>query len=455
MQEDANKLAEVPELGEQKDDEVTTRRKQFRMKADKRLKKQEKKQQKKIEKAEKKTLKETKKAEKEQRKKKKEMDKQELKAEKQAKRQQKKRKAKASEAEDMKPEQSTPNEHDEGDKSPQENTPEPNLSQQGHDDKGAPATADTDLDSGDSQVNAVDIPLDDGVPFEDAGPIEVPNNAVKRSSPRRGSKQWKLKILKADQLPSACSCPNHKRKAEESQGKPVQDEAEKGKQIKKNHKPRKATKQTVETKAKLVAKPKQSKSKSKGTPRPDAVGLIQGVLTACENSECSHPEWKQLDFDKKVYSVSVYWTRMAVGIKIAKAIVDKLVEKRKNKKAGKTSKLSKKAQAKQKGKGKWSQVAYFACPTNCFYSNIALAYEYASWYIWYVWFFLLFCSCTYIYLECVYTSHASHLGKSFAVADLAWPIRSRDEGIAGGSQSLARACLELASSCKVMPFPCV
>ena len=105
-------------------------------------------------------------------------------------------------------------------------------------------------------------------------------------------------------------------------------------------------------------KSKPSKSKpSKPDPCPKIVALVQGILSQCQDSECTHPTWSAPKFDMKKFSVSVYWNRHAVGVKVAKAFLQ-----------GK----------KCKGSGKFSQVAYFGSPTPCIYSNLAVAHEFAT-----------------------------------------------------------------------------
>ncbi len=83
---------------------------------------------------------------------------------------------------------------------------------------------------------------------------------------------------------------------------------------------------------------------------------VKGVLQECRKTHCCHPSFEVPKFDKKVFQVSVYWNRKAVGIKLHKSKV-----------------------SDHKGsKGTFVQVAYFGCQTNCTYSNIALAHLYVS-----------------------------------------------------------------------------
>ena len=109
-------------------------------------------------------------------------------------------------------------------------------------------------------------------------------------------------------------------------------------------------------------KSKPSKSKPcKPNPCPKIVALVQGILSQCKDSGCTHPTWTAPKFDPKMFSVSVYWTRHAVGVKVAKSFL-----------SGKSWK------GKCKGRGKLSQVVYFGSPTNCIYSNLAIAHEFAT-----------------------------------------------------------------------------
>ena len=107
-------------------------------------------------------------------------------------------------------------------------------------------------------------------------------------------------------------------------------------------------------------KSKPSKSKP-CKPCPKIVALVNGILSQCKDSECIHPTWSAPKFDPKMFSISVYWTRHAVGVKVAKSFL-----------SGKSCK------GKCKGKGKFSQVAYFGSPTPCIYSNLAVAHEFAT-----------------------------------------------------------------------------
>ena len=95
---------------------------------------------------------------------------------------------------------------------------------------------------------------------------------------------------------------------------------------------------------------RRAKSKS---PCEEVVNLVKGVVAECNASNCTHPNWKLLSFDPKIYQLSVYWSRMSVGVKMANT--------------------------NKKSKTKFSQVAYFGCSTTCVYTNMLLAYQFATW----------------------------------------------------------------------------
>lgn len=105
-------------------------------------------------------------------------------------------------------------------------------------------------------------------------------------------------------------------------------------------------------KARAELKRKEPQKHSNVSPKDEYVTLVTNVLTECHESHCTHPAWEPPHYDKKVIQLSVYWTRTAVGVKVPKP-----------------------AASKSKGKkaSKMSQVAYFACETSCVYTNMAIA----------------------------------------------------------------------------------
>lgn len=115
---------------------------------------------------------------------------------------------------------------------------------------------------------------------------------------------------------------------------------------------RKAKDKGEENRSRKVAK----RSPKVEAPVDDKVKkMVIDILQECRKTHCCHPSFQAYNFNKKAFQVSVYWNRMAVGVKLHK------------------SKIS-----DHKGKGAFAQVAYFGCPSNCTYSNIALAHLYAS-----------------------------------------------------------------------------
>ena len=140
------------------------------------------------------------------------------------------------------------------------------------------------------------------------------------------------------------------------QGKPALQH----KGVKKKH----GAKQVPKQAKKKSPAVKTTKKKCKPEPCPKIVKLVQQVLTDCKSTNCVHPTWENMAFDAKTYQLSVYWTRKAVGLKMPKELLQ----------GRKASKRSRKA----KGTSKWAQVQYFSCKTSCVYTNLLLAYEFVS-----------------------------------------------------------------------------
>jgi len=112
-------------------------------------------------------------------------------------------------------------------------------------------------------------------------------------------------------------------------------------------------------------KGKKSKGKEKQPPVDEYVQLITGVLKECHASHCTHPAWEPLEYDAKTIQLSVYWSRNAVGVKVPKAYLPTSTCKKTKGTAKNSSKAS---------KHKMTQVAYFANPTSCVYSNMVCAH---------------------------------------------------------------------------------
>ena len=96
--------------------------------------------------------------------------------------------------------------------------------------------------------------------------------------------------------------------------------------------------------------------------------LVRDTLLECQQSECTHPNFEWAEVDPEVYQYSTYWSRMCAGIKIAAKYSGTV--KQKAKKGRKTN--------CRKGQ-KMMQVAYFGCSTCCTYSNVALACCFVLW----------------------------------------------------------------------------
>ena len=111
-------------------------------------------------------------------------------------------------------------------------------------------------------------------------------------------------------------------------------------------------------------KGKQTKSKKQTVqPCDETVKLVQATLQECEHSNCTHPNWETVQYDPKKIQLSVYWSRNAIGIKVAKE---------KDSTSNKKGRVSGKAGPKSK----WSQVAYFSCKSSCIYTNMVLGYQF-------------------------------------------------------------------------------
>ena len=114
---------------------------------------------------------------------------------------------------------------------------------------------------------------------------------------------------------------------------------------------------TVEETTSRSRRSKTSKTASSPPVDETVFQSVCDILKECRDSCCTHPSFQKLDYDSKVFQVSTYWTRKAVGVKIAKEF------------AGSKAKEAKAA---------FSQVGYFSCRTSCTYTNLALAQLYVS-----------------------------------------------------------------------------
>lgn len=116
---------------------------------------------------------------------------------------------------------------------------------------------------------------------------------------------------------------------------------------------------------KALKSPKKTKQRKEKKPSeetetpidPAAKELVASTLKECVSSNCCHPNFEWVEINKNVCELSTYWSRMAVGIKTDPA-------------GG--------AKKSKEKKPKRTQVAYFSHPTICTYSNLAVAGLYVS-----------------------------------------------------------------------------
>lgn len=129
-----------------------------------------------------------------------------------------------------------------------------------------------------------------------------------------------------------------------------------------------AEKEPKAKRAKHDSKKPSSRSKKAAVEYPADPAIkaeVTKVLEDCVTSGCTHPLWQPPEFDKSIYELSIYWTRHAVGVKMAIEYLP--------------SRSCKENKSGKKGKAKKAQVEYFSCPTTCTYSNIILARKYVTW----------------------------------------------------------------------------
>lgn len=129
------------------------------------------------------------------------------------------------------------------------------------------------------------------------------------------------------------------------------------------------TNSQTEPKKLMAAKAKaKSGKKEKETiePCPRIMKMIKDTLTACTSRECTHPTFEHMDM-KGQFTLSIYWSRLAVGVKMLAPAA---------KATGKRSKTP----TGVNRKSKWGQIAYFGCKSECIYTNMVLAHEFATWF---------------------------------------------------------------------------
>ena len=143
------------------------------------------------------------------------------------------------------------------------------------------------------------------------------------------------------------------------------DRSEGKKAVPKSSKASKGKDSTTKKGDDQTTKKKASRSKKDKEPVPvdeTVKKLVRHTLDECKATNCCHPSFKWPELGKSV-ELSTYWSRHAVGVK-----VDQAPTKASAKQRGNTN------QKKQKAKGGCKrQVAYFAMPTTCTYSNLVLA----------------------------------------------------------------------------------
>ena len=307
---------------------------QFRSKKNKKDKKQEKKDNKKVEAARKKELK----AEKER---KKHEKKEQAAALKQQKKDEKKKakEMQKQEKQEKKRKGQQPSEHGEEE---QPEAKQPSLSN----------TSGSQQEQGKMEPEVLE---ESGNPEADQGPCPMPDDACMNQEPfhKKHSKYQRLK--KNNRAKRHGLFKNRKEKEAREKAK------------------KELAKKSQTKKRDVKGKPKKSSRVPAAEPVPAYVDVVKQVLTECHKSNCTHPQWKAVEFDKQMFQFSVYWTRNAVGVKMA----GKYIKTNKSK-----EKQSSKGNASSKARNKMSQVAYFACDTPCIYTNYAIAQKYVHSSVW-------------------------------------------------------------------------
>ena len=141
-------------------------------------------------------------------------------------------------------------------------------------------------------------------------------------------------------------------------------------------KKRKTASKNSKTPSKTKASPSKPPRKPSRTAKPkvtvepdnDIKAQVLGVLQQCRDSNCTHPDFPEIQYCKATFELSKYWSRKVVGVKVNQKYVAC---------GGRCGSTKKAAKSKSKKGGK-CQVAYFGCPTICTYSNILLAGLYVA-----------------------------------------------------------------------------
>lgn len=141
-----------------------------------------------------------------------------------------------------------------------------------------------------------------------------------------------------------------------TQDAPHGTKAEKTKTEKNEPEVQQKKKKTPEETAKGETKTKKArKTKEISDVQPDPVvtALVKSTLHECRDSKCTRPSFVWADYDKKIFEFSVYWSRQSVGVKLDRGFLpNKTTEKNRQKKC---------------------RICYFGCKSPCTYSNLILA----------------------------------------------------------------------------------
>eukprot|EP00435_Cladocopium_sp_Y103_P017614 s1279_g4.t1 len=357
---------EDQELGQQGEDEVITRRMQFRAKNMKKAARQKKKEEKAAQKLEKEKAKEEKKKAREQKKQEKAQKKDEKKTKKNTKKGQDEQKSKEKKPRGKK----RPREEDVMDNVQSEDQGQEHVVKEK---ETGVEHVDCGRDVGHGVEHGDGKDVGHGVEHGDSGKdVGCSENESQASPTRKHVKNAKLMKLrrmksKAKMSLSLATHVSKKRKFNRKHAELQQSVASGGSTVEPKNTKKQMSRKGLVAKGKHpvdqpAKKGKQSKSKaSKPDPCPKIVALVQGILSQCKDSDCTHPTWSAPKYDQKKFQVSVYWTRHAVGVKVATSFLP-----------GKSSKGKSRKGGKGKGQAKFTQVAYFGSPTPCIYSNLAV-----------------------------------------------------------------------------------
>lgn len=209
----------------------------------------------------------------------------------------------------------------------------------------------------------------------------VPANAVGSSPVKPRSPHKGLTVLrkakaakKVAKMPSALADEKTKKKKKKTGGKNKSDdqgkvtqktrrtaevEAEPKRKTRKTEKKADMAKDGNETgeKAPRAARaPRATRQPREAVEVDDSIKTqVEQVLLECSKSNCTHPNFEQVEFNSQTFGIEPYWGRKHAGVKIS----------------GEYS-------HKKPTKGNKCHAAYFGCRSNCTYSNLLLANLYVS-----------------------------------------------------------------------------